>query len=72
MPTDLKQQRQAIIDDLKFLVAELEQNPQVAPWVINQALRSVKHKAAIWGAETAAQKAGLERLIHLNSSIHGS
>lgn len=72
MPTDLKQQRQAIIDDLKFLVAELEQNPQVAPWVISQALRSVKHKATIWGAETAEQKAELERLIHLNSSIHGS
>ena len=72
MQTDLKQHRQAIIDDLKCLVTELEQNPQVTPWVINQALRSVKHKVVLWGAETTEQKAELERLICLQSPIHES
>uniref|UniRef100_A0ACD5GT66 Uncharacterized protein n=1 Tax=Desertifilum tharense IPPAS B-1220 TaxID=1781255 RepID=A0ACD5GT66_9CYAN len=56
MPADLRNQKQMIIEDLKFLIAELEQNPQVSPWVINLALRSVKHKVALWGHRLMPKK----------------
>ncbi|MBD2312314.1 hypothetical protein H6G20_11640 [Desertifilum sp. FACHB-1129] len=72
MPADLRNQKQMIIEDLKFLIAELEQNPQVSPWVINLALRSVKHKVALWGAQTNAQKIELERLIQLSPPLSES
>lgn len=67
MEADLTQQRQAVIQDLKALICELEKNPEVSPWVVNLTLRSVREKVAVWGQTSAQQRTYLEYLLNLES-----
>lgn len=45
MPQDSHQQAKIIVKYLNTLIREIENNPNISPWVIRQVLRTAKEKA---------------------------
>ncbi len=55
----------AIINDLDALIAEIDANPQLSPWVVRLVLKTIKDKARNMVNENLVSSVSLTQPVHL-------
>lgn len=57
----------AIINDLEALIAEIDSNPQISPWVVRLVLKTIKDKARNMVNESLVSPVSLHQPVHLEA-----
>lgn len=57
----------AIINDLDALIAEIDANPHLSPWVVRLVLKTIKDKARNMVNETLISPISIHQPVHLEA-----